>query len=115
MVDAAATHGLAHAVTDTFTANGNVDGVGYGTEFNMTMIRSAVGELVPEISTLRGVCAAQALWVSEIDQADYESRATGIHAALLQRAQGEILNAWFEDQKAVARIEDYRHQLGRSN
>jgi len=115
MADVAKAHGLSYAVTDTFTANGNVDGVGYGTEFNMTMIQTPLGELVPEITTLRGVFAARALWVTAIDQADFESRANGIHAALLQQAQGELLNDWFEDQLAAATIEDYRHQLGRGN
>ena len=111
MAEVAQNLGLAHATTDTFTANGNVDGVGYGTEFNMDVIRGAVGELLPEIETLRGVFAATPLWISAVDQDDYDLRSTGIHAALLQRAQGEVINDWFERQMAEAKIVDFRQRL----
>ncbi len=102
---------LAHAITDTFTANGNVEGVGYGTDFNMAVIKAAIGELLPEIETLRGVFAAKPLWGSDIDQADFDLRSEGIHAALLQRAQGEVISAWFDEQMAAAEVVDHRHRL----
>ncbi len=110
MAEVAQSMGLAHAVTDTFTANGNVDGVGYGTDFNMEVIRGDVGQLLPEVETLRGVFAATPLWVSEIDQNDFNMRSAGIHAALLQRAQGEVINAWFDEQMAQAKIVDFRYR-----
>ncbi len=111
MAEVALSVGLAHATTDTFTANGNVDGVGYGTDFNMDIIRGTVGELLPEIETLRGVFAATPLWISAVDQDDYNLRSTGIHAALLQRAQGEVINDWFDTQMAEAEIVDFRQRL----
>jgi len=111
MADVAAASGLVHAVTDTFTANGNIDGVGYGTEFNMDVIKGTVGKLIPEIATLRGVFAAQPLWIAPIDQDDFNQRQANLRAILLQRAQGEVITAWFEDQMAAADIVDYRHRL----
>ncbi len=111
LAEVATARALAHAVTDTFTANSNVDGVGYGTDFNMEVIHSAPGQLLPEIETLRGVFAARTRWVSAIDQTDFNQRQPGIHAALLQRAQGEIINTWFEGQMAEAKIVDFRHRL----
>ena len=111
MTEEAAAHGLAHAVTDTFTANGNVEGVGYGTEFNMDVIKGTVGEIIPEIETLRGVFAATPLWVKPVDQAEFDARAAGLRSVLLQRAQGEVINAWFDEQIAASDIVDHRHQL----
>lgn len=113
MSEVAETLGLAHAVTDTFTANGNVDGVGYGTDFNLSVIKGTLGEILPEIDTLRGVFAATPLWVNAIDQANYDLRSAGIHAALLQRAQGEVINKWFDEQMESAEIVDFRNQLSR--
>ena len=110
LADVAATATLTRAVTDTFTANGNVDGVGYGTDFNMEVIRGTVGELLPEIETLRGVFAAVPLWVDEIDQANFDQRASGIRTALQQRAQGEVINEWFTVQMESADIVDQRYR-----
>ncbi len=115
MAEVAQAQGMAHAITDTFTANGNVDGVGYGTDFNMDVIRGTVGQMLPEIETLRGVFAATPLWVNEVDQADFDLRSAGIHAALLQRAQGEVFNTWFDEQMAVAEIVDFRPRLRQGN
>ena len=111
LAEVAQAAGLAHAVTDTFTANGNVDGVGYGTDFNMKVIRGTVGTMIPEIDTLRGVFAATPLWISPIDQADFDRREPGLQAVLLQRAQGEVINKWFEEQTAKSEIVDHRHKL----
>ena len=111
MAEVAEANGLAHAVTDTFTANGNIDGVGYGTDFNMDVIMGTVGELIPEIETLRGVFAATPLWVKPVDQADFEQRMPGLRAALLQRAQGEVISAWFDERIADSEIVDHRHML----
>lgn len=110
MAEVAVTAELAHAITDTFTANGNVDGVGYGTDFNMAVIRGTVGEMLPEIETLRGVFAAVPLWVNELDQANFDQRSSGIRNALQQRAQGELINDWFTEQAESAEIVDQRYR-----
>ncbi len=110
MAEVASAYGLAHAVTDTFTANGNVDGVGYGTDFNLKVITGTVGRLIPEIPTLRGVFAATPLWIAPVDQADFDQRQAGLRAVLMQRAQGEVINKWFDDQIAAAEIVDNRYR-----
>jgi peptidyl-prolyl cis-trans isomerase D len=114
MAVAAANHGLSHAVTDTFTINGNVPNVGYGTPFNAAAINGAVGQVVPEIETLRGLYALVPLWIKPVDEIDFAARREGIRAALLQRRQGEIVEEWFTTQKDAAKIEDYRAALGMS-
>jgi len=108
MADVAAKYGLVHAVTDTFTVNANIPDVGYGTDFNRQVISGAVGQLIPEIQTQRGLFAAVPLWISSFDEADYQQRHDGIMAYLRNQAQGETVQAWLDDQKAGASIEDYR-------
>ena len=54
--------------------------------------------------------AAVPAWVSEIDQADFDQRSAGIHNALLQRAQGELINEWFTAELAEAAIVDERYR-----
>lgn len=108
MAEAAANAGFEHVVTDTFTVNGNVPGVGYGTEFNKAAIDGVVGVLVPEVETLRGVFALVPLWISPFDQAEFDSRQAGIRGALLSRAQNLIVEEWYTARLETAEIEDYR-------
>ena len=67
--------------------------------------------MLPEIETLRGVYAAVPLWISETDQAVFAEREAGLRDALLQRAQGEVINAWFEEHLGKAEIVDFRQRL----
>ncbi len=109
---AAANHGLAHALTDTFTINGNVENVGYGTAFNAAAINGTVGQLVPEVETPRGIYALVPRWIAPFDEADFAARLEGLRGALLQRKQGEIMEQWFTEQEAQAKIEDHRAAMG---
>ncbi len=108
LAEVAAANGLAHAVTDTFTVNGNVPEIGYGTVFNLDVISGTVGELIPEIETNRGLYAAIPLWIQEFDTEDFATRSGGIRAALLGRAQNTILQEWYDDRLARAEIKDQR-------
>jgi len=112
MAVAAANHGLKTAVTDTFTINGNVTDIGYGTPFNAAAINGTVGQVVPEVETLRGLFALVPLWIQPVDEADYAARKEGIRAALLQRKQGEMLEAWFTQARESAKIVDHRTAMG---
>lgn len=109
---AAANHGLAHALTDTFTINGNVENVGYGTAFNAAALNGTVGQLVPEVETPRGLYALIPRWIAPFDEADFAARLEGLRGALLQRKQAEIMEQWFEEQEAQAKIEDHRAAMG---
>lgn len=106
----AAKFGLKHAVTDTFSVNGNIPDVGYGTDFNKLAINGAPGVLIPEVETLRGLYALVPLWITPVDENDFQQRREGIMAALLSRAQGEVLQKWLEDRTAAADIKDDRYQ-----
>jgi len=100
---------LTHAVTDTFTVNGNVPDVGYGTDFNKAAIEGTVGQLVPEVETIRGLYALTPLWINDFDQAEYDLRQEGIRDALLSRKRGELAEQWFDERMAAAEIEDWRY------
>ncbi|PIV80775.1 hypothetical protein COW53_07925, partial [bacterium CG17_big_fil_post_rev_8_21_14_2_50_64_8] len=105
----AAKYELLHAVTDTFGVNANINDVGYGTDFNLKVISGAVGQLIPEIETQRGLFAAVPLWIVPFDDAVYQQRKDGIMAYLRSQAQGEVLQEWMDEQQAAAEIEDYRY------
>ncbi len=108
MAEVAEGAGLQYAVTDTFTYNANVQNVGFGTDFNKEAIEGEVGRLVPEVETLRGLFALTPLWISPFDQGAFDSRKTGIQAALLGRAQNEKVEAFFKKALEEAEIKDYR-------
>jgi peptidyl-prolyl cis-trans isomerase D len=108
MAEVAEAAGLVHAVTDTFTVNGNVANVGYGTEFNRAAIDGAVGTLIPEVETLRGLFAVTPLWIAPFDQADFAARQQGIQQALLSRAQNQAVEEWYAARLEEAEIVDHR-------
>lgn len=109
MAEAAAAHGLMHAVTDTFGVNDNIADVGYGTEFNSLAVGGTPGQVIPEIETLRGLFAMTPLWIADFDAADFDVRREGLRAALLNRAQSERFSEWLQEQVETAEIEDYRY------
>jgi len=109
MAEAAETGGFLHAVSDTFTVNGNVQNVGYGTEFNKAAIDGTAGTLIPEVITLRGLFALTPLWIAPFDQADFETRRQGIQGALLSRAQNEAVEEWYTARLEAAEIVDLRY------
>ncbi|MCK9995360.1 MAG: SurA N-terminal domain-containing protein [Candidatus Krumholzibacteria bacterium] len=109
MAEGAGNAGILHAVTDTFTINGNVPDVGYGTEFNKLAINGELGVLVPEVETLRGLFALTPLWISPFDQADFDVRRAGIQAALLARAQNKAVEEWYIKSLEEAEIVDLRY------
>ncbi len=108
MAEVAAESDLKHAVTDTFTFNGNVAEVGFGTDFNKEGIKGEVGRLIPEVETLRGLFALTPLWIAPFDQAEFETRKAGIQNFLLSQAQNEKVEEYFQDLLDNADIEDYR-------
>ena len=108
MRDVAAELGLVYAVTDTITATSNVPDVGFGTPFNLVALQAETGQIVPEVSTHRGVFALRVLWQSPFDAEDYARRREQARVLLNQRLQAAALEAWFQDQIAAARIQDWR-------
>ncbi len=108
MAEVAAGSDLKHAVTDTFTYNGNVADVGFGTDFNKKAIEGEVGRLIPEVETLRGLFALIPLWIAPFDEAEFDTRKAGIQAFLLSQAQNEKVEEYFQKLMDEADIEDYR-------
>lgn len=108
MAEVTADTDLKYAVTDTFTYNGNIADVGFGTDFNKMAIEGEVGQLIDEVETLRGLFALTPVWITPFDQADYDDRRAGIQAALLSRAQNEKVEEYFAELMDAAVIEDYR-------
>lgn len=108
MAEVAEGSSLKFAVTDTFTYNGNIQDVGFGTDFNKETIDGQIGQLVPEVETLRGLFALTPLWISPFDQVEFDSRKDGIQAALLGRAQNVKVEEFFQTAMDEAEIKDYR-------
>lgn len=108
---AAGSDKLSHAVTDTFGMNDNISDVGYGTDFNKLAIEGTVGQIIPEVETLRGLFALKPVWILPFDSAAFEARREGIRAALLNRKRGEALEAWLQERQDAAEIVDQRHAL----
>jgi len=110
LAEVASELGLAHAVTDTLTVASNVADVGYGTAFNEVALSSPVGELVPEVATLRGLYAVRPIWQQPVSEDDFEARRAGIRASLLARKQNTLLDGWFTTKLAAADIVDLRDE-----
>ncbi len=108
MAEVAEGQELKFAVTDTFTFNGNVKNVGFGTDFNEEAITGEVGQLVPEVETLRGLFALTPLWISPFDQADFDNRKDGIKSVLVSRAQNIRVEEFFQTEMEAADIKDFR-------
>ena len=70
-----------------------------------------MGQLIPEVETLRGLFALKPLWIKPFDSMDFVNRKDGIKAALENRKKAEVLEQWFEERKANAVIIDQRHSL----
>ena len=113
--DVAAEFGLTHAVTDTFSYTGNVNGVGYNTEFNTAALENPVDELVTDIETSRGLYALTTLWKSSVDAETYLLQRASLHQNLPFQRQQEVMNEWYEEQLAQADIEDNRSVLYKGN
>lgn len=111
--DAAANHGLTYAVTDTFTYSGNIVGVGFNTDFNAKARTAAVGEIVPEVETPRGLFALRVLWKSEFDEEAYAKTREMLRSQLTNQRQQEALQAWLDARREAATIKDFRASLFR--
>jgi peptidyl-prolyl cis-trans isomerase D len=106
---AAEATGLTQAVTDTFTASSNIPNVGYGTAFNSVALAIEPGALVPEIETSRGLFALRTLWKKPFDETDFEAQKQNLRNLLLSRKQREMIEEWYDQQLARAKIEDKRY------
>ncbi len=111
--DAAAGAGLIAGVTDTITVQANIAKVGYGTAFNTVALDSPVGTLVPEVDTPRGVYALRTTWKSPLSDADFQAKRPELFRQVLNRKQYELLENWYSDRIAAAKIVDNRDALAR--
>jgi parvulin-like peptidyl-prolyl isomerase len=102
---------LAHAVTDTFTATGNVADVGYNTDFNQAAVDNAIGALVERIETNRGLFAMKVLWKSDFDEEAYAAAQAELHDSLITTRRAEVVEQWYEDKLSNAKIDDRRYLL----
>ncbi len=109
--DVAGEFELNHAVTDTFTATGNVADVGYNTDFNQAAVDNAVGALVERIETNRGLFAMNVLWKSDFDEEAYIAAQAELHQSLITTRKADIVEQWYEDKLSTAKIDDRRYLL----
>lgn len=109
--DAAEEFGVTYALTDTFTATGNITDVGYNTDFNKMAFEAEVGELVTDITTNRGVFALSVTWSEPFDEILFAVEKENVRNNLLATAQQEIIDQWYEAQIDDADIKDNRFEV----
>ena len=109
--DVAAEFGLKHAVTDTFAATGNIPEVGYDGTFNQAALETEPGVLLEQVLTNRGAYAMKVLWKSDFDEEAFAAASADLHGDLFSRRQNEVVEQWYQDQLAAAKIEDRRYLL----
>ncbi|MDO9693873.1 MAG: peptidylprolyl isomerase [Candidatus Latescibacteria bacterium] len=109
--EVAAQYGLAHAVTDTFTATGNVSGIGYNTDFNKAAFANPIGSLVPRVDTNRGLYALRVLWRTAFEEMGFLAQRPSLEQNVLGRKQQEVIDAWYTERLEKAKIEDNRAAL----
>ncbi|MBU0743212.1 peptidylprolyl isomerase [bacterium] len=107
----AAEFGLTHAVTDTFTATGNIQDVGFNSDFNRAALDNEPGVLVEKVETNRGIFAMKVLWKSAFDEAAFAAEAASIHDSLFAARQNEAVEKWYQDKLATAKVDDRRYLL----
>jgi len=108
MAAVAAANGLVHAITDTFTATGNVADVGWNTDFNAAAMTTPAGQLSEIVETDRGVFALRVLWRQPFDAEAFAQQQSALRNRIAGQRQQETVQAWFEDKLADADIEDNR-------
>ncbi len=111
LADAAEEFDITYAVTDTFTATGNIADVGYNTDFNTMALDSEVGEFVTDVTTNRGVFALSVTWAEPFDEILFEVEKENVRNNLLAIAQQEIIEQWYETQLDNADIKDNRFEI----
>jgi len=109
--EAAEEFGVTYALTDTFTATGNIIDVGYNTDFNKMALEAEVGELVTDVTTNRGVFALSVTWSEPFDEVLYAVEKEKVRNNLLATAQQEIIEKWYEAQIDDADIKDNRFEI----
>lgn len=105
---------LKYAVTDTFSAAGNIEGVGYNTDFNREAMQTPVGEVVENVETPRGLFLLRPLWKWEIDPQEYAEAMPALRNRMLGIRQQQAIEQWYEDQIAEADIKDNRAVMYRN-
>jgi len=103
--------GLSHAVTDTFSLRQSIPDVGFASEFARAALASSTGESIPEVRTNNGVFGLRVLWHSEFDEADFRAQRASIAQSLLFDRRRRVVEAWMEDMREDAQIEDFRSQV----
>jgi hypothetical protein len=74
-------------------------------------MQTPVGQLVPAVETPRGVFAVRVLWRQGFDEADYALQHETLQAQLLNQKQSELVEAWYAEKLAAAKILDHRSVL----
>lgn len=109
--EAAASAGLTHAVTDTFTLRQNIPEIGFATAFARAAFELEPGQSLANVRTQRGVYALRLLYKSEFDEQEFQARRSQIAQSLLFDRQRRVLEEWMQEREAEATIVDRRAEL----
>ncbi len=101
---------LEHKITEPFTRNGFIPGVGRDPAFIGTAFALNVGAISEPVEGIRGYYILKLLEKTEFDEEDYKAKADLIRKELERRKQQQAFAQWYENLKSRAKIKDYRNR-----
>ena len=108
---AAGEAGLEVVTTGWFTRQNNIPGVGSGTPVAGAAFGLAQGQVAGPVEASRGLYFIQLLEKQPYDPNAYERERASLREQLKVNAMRSAFNAWFEDLREKAKVEDRRAQL----
>lgn len=103
--------GLEVVTTGWFTRQNNIPGVGSGTPVAGAAFGLAQGQVAGPVEASRGLYFIQLLEKQPYDPTAYERERASLREQLKVNAMRSAFNAWFEDLREKAEVEDRRAQL----
>ncbi len=101
---------LEHKITDPFSRNSFVPGVGRDPEFMGAAFALEPGQVSKPVEGVRGYYIIKLLEKSSFNEEDYKAKAELIRQDLLRRKQQQAFAQWYDAVKKKAKIKDYRNQ-----
>ena len=97
--------------TEFFSMSGFIRGIGKDPAFIGTAFGLDVGEISGPVKGLRGYYLIKLLEKQDFNESLYDLQKNNLKYDMVRNEQRAIYNAWYEQLKAKAKIEDYRYKF----